>query len=187
MTFQAEYIMVRNGIMKVGTEDEPIQSKIKIILNGAYDDEQLPIFGNKAIALYEGVIDIHGKARTQTSTTLAVTALADAKTITVDSIGDWAVGEQIAISSTSLDPTENELKTIKKISGNVITLDSALAYTHLSESETITVGGQTQTVAVKALIGLLTLSLGQIPKMVCTINFCSFWKEEGPVTETFSH
>lgn len=63
---------------------------------------------------------------------------------------DWAVGDQIVIASTevynpqniSSEPNPyNEVKQITAISGNLITLNSALAFTHLGETKDYSYGG----------------------------------------------
>ena len=155
INFGCEYIMVRNGFVRIGTEAAPIQSNITLTLYGDRDDEQLPIFGNKVLGMYEGVIDIHGAERTVLNTFLASTAVAGSSVITVVSAGDWKAGETIVISSTSLDASQNEKMTIASVSGNTITLTSALAYTHLGESKTV--GGNS--VGVNAVVSLLNRNI----------------------------
>jgi len=52
--------------MQIGTEDKPIQSKITITIHGSRKDPSLPQYGNKVIALRDGILDIHGKPVSKT-------------------------------------------------------------------------------------------------------------------------
>jgi hypothetical protein len=51
-------------------------------------------------------MSMHGKVRRVTWTSLSATATPGANTITVQDAGDWAVGEEIVIASTSFNHYE---------------------------------------------------------------------------------
>ena len=69
-SFDATYIMVRNGYMEVGTEQFPYTSKMIITMHGEKYSPELPIYGNKVIAVRNGVLDMHGIPRSPTWTEL---------------------------------------------------------------------------------------------------------------------
>ena len=48
-TFDSSFIMVRDGVLRIGTEDEPYESKLTITLHGDRDSASFPGFGNKNI------------------------------------------------------------------------------------------------------------------------------------------
>jgi len=48
------------GNITIGTYDTPITNKIEIVLHGNKEDKQLPMYGNKVIAMNKGILDIHG-------------------------------------------------------------------------------------------------------------------------------
>lgn len=73
-TFDAHYVMVRGGTFEAGTEDYPYTSRLQITMHSNRSSPELPIFGNKVIAMYNGVLDIHGVPRNPTWTELDVTA-----------------------------------------------------------------------------------------------------------------
>ena len=73
-TFDARYIFVKGGYLEIGTEQYPYTSKLIITMHGSKTDPELPIFGNKVIGNWEGVIDIHGVPRNPTWTELLTTA-----------------------------------------------------------------------------------------------------------------
>ncbi len=73
-TFDAKYIMVKGGYLEIGTEQFPYTSRLTITMHGQKTDPELPIFGNKVIAVYEGTLEIHGVPRNPTWTELQKTA-----------------------------------------------------------------------------------------------------------------
>ena len=62
-TFDAQYINIRKGVMEVGTEKEPYNSKLTITMHGEKTDPAVPIFGKKSIGVSYGTLDIHGKRK----------------------------------------------------------------------------------------------------------------------------
>ena len=88
-TFDAHYIFVKSGLMEVGTEEFPYTSKLTITMYGNKQSPEIPIYGNKCIAVREGTLDFHGAPRTPTWTELATTANAGATTITLNTAVDW--------------------------------------------------------------------------------------------------
>ena len=62
-TFSARHIVVREGALEIGTETDPYTSQLEIVLYGNKEDPQLPQFGNKAIGIWQGSLNIHGKKR----------------------------------------------------------------------------------------------------------------------------
>ena len=60
ITFDAEYIFVAGGRLQVGTRETPLTSKVVITLHGTKESKSLPHYGNKVIAVREGILDIHG-------------------------------------------------------------------------------------------------------------------------------
>lgn len=73
-TFDAHYVMVRAGYFEAGTEQFPYTSKLIITMHSNRSSPELPIFGNKVIAMYNGLLDIHGIPRNPTWTSLETTA-----------------------------------------------------------------------------------------------------------------
>jgi len=88
-TFDAHYIMVRNGYMEVGTEEFPYTSKLTITMHGNKESPEIPIYGNKCIAVRNGVLELHGVPRTPTWTSLSATADIGSKQISLMVDVDW--------------------------------------------------------------------------------------------------
>ena len=98
---------------------------------------ELPIFGNKVIAMYNVVLDMHGVPRNPTWTELDVTAEIGSTTIKMIREVDWKVGEQIVIAPTGYFNNEAEERTIIAVdrtnpSKPVLTLDKPLEFQHFA-------------------------------------------------------
>ena len=65
-TFDAHYIMISGGYMEVGTEEFPYTSKLIITMHSNKESPELPIYGNKCIAVRNGILDFHGVPRNPT-------------------------------------------------------------------------------------------------------------------------
>ena len=100
-------------------------------------------------------MDIHGKPRNVSWTTLSTTAFAGSNQIILDKAVDWQVNEEIVITTTSYTATETEVRTIQAISADrlTLTLNGSLLYNHVSFVETLTTG---KTVRIAAAVGLLS-------------------------------
>ena len=93
LTFDAHYIVIREGHLIAGLPDQRHQHKLTITLHGIKEDQALPSMGNKLIGNVRGKLDLHGKFIQHTWSTLANTAQPGDTTITVlNSIDDWEVG-----------------------------------------------------------------------------------------------
>ena len=104
-------------------------------MHGTKESAEIPIFGNKVIAVQFGTIDLHGVAKTPTWTTLASTVSASATSITLsEDVTNWNVGDEIVIAPTNYFNNETEKRTIATITGRTITFVEPLKYSHFSGS-----------------------------------------------------
>lgn len=158
--FDAGYIIINGGYMEVGTEEFPYDSYLTITMHGDEFTPALPIYGNKVIAVRNGLLDMHGPARSHTWSELETTAPAGSTSITLVNVGgtnmDWQVGEEIVIASTDFVGRHAEKRTIASISNvdsnPVITFDTPLTYKHYAGVETY----GTDTLEMRAEVGLLS-------------------------------
>jgi hypothetical protein len=156
-TFDAHYIFVKGGYMEVGTENDPYTSKLIITLHGNKQSPEIPIYGNKVIAVRHGILDMHGVPRNPTWTELDTTANPGEATITLVQAVDWKEGELIVIAPTGYDNDEAEERTIVSIDRSninkpILTLDRPLLFKHYAAIETY----GTETLEMRAEVGLLT-------------------------------
>ena len=168
-TFSAGYIVAREGEIEIGTAQNPYKSNLEIILYGAKEDPQLPLFGNKVIGVWEGKLDIHGKKRPHTWLELAQTAEKGASEIVINmkkSETDWKIGDEIVVASTSFEYTEAEEFTINDVKQTsddneflVLQLSAPLAYTHYAGEKDYGEPGKPDMLTMRAEVGLLTRSV----------------------------
>jgi hypothetical protein len=111
-TFDAHYVMVKAGYFEAGTEQFPYTSKLIITMHSNISSPELPIFGNKVIAMYNGILDIHGIPRVPTWTSLETTANIGDDKITLMRDVDWKAGEKIVIAPTGFYNYEADERTI---------------------------------------------------------------------------
>ena len=137
LELHAHYILANKGNIIIGTPKKPITSKITITLYGKKNDKQLPMYGNKMMAVHQGVLDIHGVKRNPTFTLLSETANIGAKTIKLKQSVDWKVGEEIVIASTDYEHLNSETRFIKEVvNSKTLVLDAPLQFKHYSAIET---------------------------------------------------
>eukprot|EP00090_Calanus_glacialis_P017096 TRINITY_DN2671_c0_g1_i4.p1 TRINITY_DN2671_c0_g1~~TRINITY_DN2671_c0_g1_i4.p1 ORF type:complete len:4502 (+),score=1148.36 TRINITY_DN2671_c0_g1_i4:1085-13507(+) len=138
---QSKYILlVEGGILEIGTEDEPYDSKAIITMHGNTRCTEMPVFGCKVIGVRNGTLEFHGEYVPVTWTHLAATAAAGDTEITLKQPVTWKVGDHIAIATTGdrSSMKENEEHYISDISadGYTITLVEPLKYQHISIEQT---------------------------------------------------
>ena len=62
ITLNSEYILITDqGLLQVGTEEEPFQHKGTIMLHGHVRSKELPIYGAKVLAVRNGTLELHGE------------------------------------------------------------------------------------------------------------------------------
>ncbi len=61
LTLNSEYILIMDdGLLQVGTEEEPFQHQATIMLHGNTRSKELPMYGAKTLAVRHGTLDLHG-------------------------------------------------------------------------------------------------------------------------------
>ena len=158
---QCNVLFINGGQFIAGWENRPILTKVEIILNGTKEDNfkfrltnGLTHIESKSIGVFGGM-DLHGKPRNVSWTTLSKTAWAGQDQISLNAPVDWEIGEQIVLTSTSYIATQTEVFTIRQISVDRKTIDLSanLTYAHLSFIEHFSMGSS---VKIAAGVGLLT-------------------------------
>jgi hypothetical protein len=93
LTFDAHYIVIREGHLIAGMPDQRHQNNLTITLHGVKEDQALPSMGNKLIGNVRGKLDLHGKYIENTWTVLENTANPNDSTITLQGdLTGWEVG-----------------------------------------------------------------------------------------------
>lgn len=146
----------------IGWPNNPLTSYVDIIITGsATTNVLLPndggSMGPRVIGVYGG-LDLHGMAHNVSWTRLAATALAGQNTITLSQPVNWVVGDRIVLTTTDTRIDHVEENTITAISGGgtVLTLASALTYTHVVIHDVFPNG---QIYHVAGAVGLITRNI----------------------------
>ena len=157
LNLNSEFILIiNNGALEIGTEDEPYLNNAEITLHGHTRCTELPIYGCKTIGVREGTLDLHGEFVPMTWTRLATTALVGDTEIILENGVNWKPGSEIVIATTGgrASMGESEKKVIASVSadGTVITLTEPLKYEHLSIAQTF----GSHYIETRGEVGLLT-------------------------------
>ena len=159
---QSRYIVVKDGLLQVGTEAAPFQHSARITLHGKRNALELPTYGAKNIMVHNGVLDLHGKDYGPTWTMLDGHATNGTTSITVEDATQWEVGQSIVIAPTGFEFDEYDEAVITAVSngGRTFELDRPLRHSHWGTIQTIegeaSNGGQQYTIDTRAEVGLLS-------------------------------
>ena len=142
-------LIIRDGgILDMGTPTDPIPATINTFIGFnvnndrffvgntvAGSDPMMPDFHPEDNGLWvfgaNSRITIHGASKTKVWTRLSQDVVAGASTIAmVDAPQGWRIGDTILLAPTSFNPHQEEIRVITAITGNTLTLDKPLAFTH---------------------------------------------------------
>ncbi len=146
----AGHILVQ-GTMRVGTSAQPFQHRATITLTGAASDGNVMGMGNRVLGVAGGTLDLHGESRLGW-TRLAATASAGSSQLLLEGTPAWRAGDRVVVASTDFDPNHAEVATVAGVSGQSVSLEGPLAFTHYGEVQTIA----GHSVDERAEVGLLT-------------------------------
>ena len=145
----------------IGWADDPHPGNVLISLQGNWDSPDMPLnhgpnVGSKAIGVF-GSLEMHGMPRDVYWTRLNKTVEAGETVLELEHKveGDWKLGDEIVIASTTFEARQAERMTIDSVTGNRVTLKTALMYKHTSHVESI----NGQQYKMSAEVGLLTRNI----------------------------
>lgn len=134
LMLEADWIIV-HGRLVVGSESEPFAHRATIRLRDLTPAENVMNMGDKVLGVMGGTLELHGRSRLGW-TRLGASAARGAVQITLAQAPDWQPGDRIAIASTDYASSQDEEATVTAVSGNVVTLDRALEYSHFGTVQT---------------------------------------------------
>ena len=116
------------------------------------------MIGGKGIGVYGG-LDLHGKPRNISWTTLASTSNAGTNKIILENAVDWQVDEEIVITTTTYRHDQTETAKIASVSADkkTLTLKSNLQFDHLFIQKNYSNGYSSFKIA--AAVGLLSRNI----------------------------
>ncbi|MEO7038602.1 MAG: G8 domain-containing protein [Gemmatimonadaceae bacterium] len=154
LALSANYVQVK-GALLIGSEARPYTHRATITLTGDDSNEGVLGLASKALSVNSGAsLELHGAPRV-VWTTLSASAPKGATSVTVAHGVDWHAGDNIVLASTDFDPAQAEALVVQSVSGQQVTLTTALKYAHWGTLQTI--GGAT--LDERAEIGLLSRNI----------------------------
>jgi hypothetical protein len=94
-------LVLQGGGLLVGSPASPFPGRAIITLTGPPTSRELPLYGAKVVAVREGTVQLFGQPKLPPYTQLAATVSPGDKSITLVGPANWAVGDEIAIASSS--------------------------------------------------------------------------------------
>ncbi|MEL6205422.1 MAG: G8 domain-containing protein [Pseudomonadota bacterium] len=170
-------VALGSGTFRVGTPEDPYQSKFTLTLAGKDPDNDVDlgdytsadgsgmtnvIQNNDAFLMAMGAnaaIEIHvDDAAKESWTQLDTTAEAGDTGLTFTEATGWEVGDRIAVASTDFDLNQTEEFTIVSVDdgGRTVTVDRPLDYMHYGEIETYDNGTRSWDLDMRAEVALLS-------------------------------
>eukprot|EP01133_Synstelium_polycarpum_P019808 gene19808-23728_t len=137
ITWNVKDILV-DGTFIMGTQECRINSNIRVIFHGDYTplDTIAPRMGSKGLAISRaGFASIHGKQYTATWTRLAASVNPGDRLLYVQDNINWEAGQEIVLTTSRHEDTENEVATIASVVGRRILLAKPLKYYHHGDSD----------------------------------------------------
>ncbi|CBY32974.1 unnamed protein product [Oikopleura dioica] len=153
IALNVQYIIITNGgQLLVGSEQEPITSKIEINLHGDMSDHQLPLYGSKVIAVHDGKVEMYGQEK-QSWTTLSKEASEGSTIIHVDDSSGWKEGDQLVIATTGGPDSHGESEKVKivEFSEDNIRVNRKLKNTHTYYSVSVEKTGASVTLTAEVI------------------------------------
>ena len=132
-----------HGRLTVGSDSEPYRGRARIVTGPERADSSID--GGVHVA---GRLDVYGEPNRQSWTRLDGSVAPGATSLRVEGPTGWRVGDEIAIGSTGMDPTETERRTIVGIESRTVRLDQELRHMHIGRNE--------RGVEMRAVVALLT-------------------------------
>ncbi|EFA75934.1 hypothetical protein PPL_10508 [Heterostelium album PN500] len=139
-TMNVKDILVQ-GKFIMGTTKCRYNANINIIFHGAktFENTIAPFFGSKGLGVSTGgFISVHGKQYHSTWTKLAATVWSGDRVIWIQDNVNWEVGQQVVVMTSQFrdeEDNQNEVMTIKSISGKVIEFTEPLKFYHYGGKE----------------------------------------------------
>ncbi|KAG3289625.1 PKHD1, fibrocystin/polyductin [Ictidomys tridecemlineatus] len=154
-------LVVVGGELKVGTLENPLQRAQKLLIHlraseGIFCDRY------SGIRIDPGTIGVYGKVQLHSAypkkswTHLGANIASGNERIIVEDAVDWQPYDKLVLSSTSYEPHEAEVLTVKEVKGHHVRIHERLKYQHTGSVHVMEDG---QHIHLAAEVGLLTRNI----------------------------
>lgn len=142
----AQSIWIKNGSFSAGNSTSLLEPVLTFIINGTRTGANFTVASNitaNKFFVVSGRLELYGPAPATTWTRLTAQLAANTTSMTVVSVADWAVGDDLVIAPSFANALEYERVTITAISGLNVTFTPASQFVHYGDSAGITWSGNT--------------------------------------------
>ncbi|XP_008579097.1 PREDICTED: fibrocystin-like, partial [Galeopterus variegatus] len=154
-------MVIAGGELKVGTLENPLEKEQKLLIVLRASEE---IFCDRFDGLHidPGTIGIYGKVQLHSAypkkswTHLGVDIASGNERIIVEDAVDWRPHDKIVLSSSSYEPHEAEVLTVKEVKGHHIRIHERLKHRHIGSVHVMEDGRH---IRLAAEVGLLTRNI----------------------------
>jgi hypothetical protein len=161
IAIEADWVMVSGNGAKLscGSKAAPYLGRFNLLLVGPKTDNIMGMGARVLGAMDGGTIELFGEPRTGW-TKLDATARSGTNTLTLAGVPTgWRAGMDIVIGSSDENPRHAEVRRIQAINGRVVTLASALEFSHFGEQQSYSSGSIDHVVDTRAPVGLLSRNI----------------------------
>ncbi|KAM9666760.1 fibrocystin [Trichechus inunguis] len=154
-------MVIAGGELKVGALDNPLKKEQKLLIflrasEGVFCDRFNGIHIDPGTIGVYGKVQLHGAYPKKPWTHLGADIASGNERIIVKDVVDWQPHDKIVLSSSSYEPHEAEILTVKEVTGHHIRIQERLKHRHIGSVHVMEDG---QYVPLAAEVGLLTRNI----------------------------
>nr|XP_051711578.1 fibrocystin isoform X2 [Oryctolagus cuniculus] len=162
-------MVIAGGELKVGTLENPLQKEQKLTIllrasEGVFCDRFNGIQIDPGIIGVYGKVQLHSAYTKKSWTHLGADIASGNERIIIEDAVDWKPHDKIVLSSTSYEPHEAEVLTVKEVKGYHVGIHERLKHRHIGSVHVIEDGRH---ISLAAEVGLLTRNIQIRPDTSC--------------------
>ncbi|XP_023383464.1 fibrocystin-like [Pteropus vampyrus] len=162
-------MVIVGGELKVGTLENPFKKEQKLLIllrasEGVFCDRLNGIYIDPGTIGVYGKVLLHSAYPKKPWTHLGADIASGNERIIVEDAVDWRPHDKIVLSSSSYEPHEAEVLTVKEVKGHNIRFHERLKHRHIGSAHVMEDG---QYIRLAAEVGLLTRSIQIQPDISC--------------------
>ncbi|XP_008823437.1 fibrocystin [Nannospalax galili] len=162
-------LLVAGGQLKVGTKENPLEKEQRLLILLRASEE---VFCDRfdGIRIDPGTIGVYGKVQLHSAypkkswVRLGADIAPGNERIIVEDAVDWQPHDRIILGSSSYEPHEAEILTVKEVKGHHIQIHERLKYRHIGSAHVMEDG---QHIPLAAEVGVLTRNIQIQPDISC--------------------
>ncbi|KAM7135910.1 fibrocystin isoform 3-T3 [Molossus nigricans] len=162
-------MVIAGGELKVGTWENPLQKEQKLLIllrasEGVFCDRFDGIYIDPGTIGVYGKVQLHSAYPKKPWTHLGADIASGNERIIVEDTVDWRPHDRIVLSSSSYEPHEAEVLTVKEVKGQHVRMQERLKHRHLGSVHVMEDG---RYIRLAAEVGLLTRNIQIQPDTSC--------------------